>query len=638
MLGKLKFLLLPTLLVLVVSYQNCSRIQFGSVATTDQFKSESGNGGVYEGKPGTYYRHVPESTCEGHSALFSAINIQGAFASVLFNYPAKCGENKGPVSTESLQLESLNGQVIGYRDGIYEWSDRPLGPENPPRTPVEAFCQSLSPQADQFEVIVRTQLQSPISEAKVLVQSANAALTSYDFSSLNRLVLLPAVRYVSREFELSTNASQTLPGELRIFAGNLRFATNGQERKVSVSCRTGSELDPTLILPEPGSPSQSFGVNGKVTLTNPLGGGEANQLLELRSKKMLISVSKYGDNKFNLARLNANGTLDTTFGTAGWSMQTLNAASAAHSLVELANQRLLIAGESNGNAALMRLNADGSIDTTFGVSGKVLQDFGGPSDSFSDLQIQPDGKIIAVGAWGDNSVGVFLAVARYTANGVLDSGFGQGGILKLSYPTGVGVHVLPDGRLLLASNVNSQGKNAGFGLIALRPDGSVDSTFGSLVPGVAGFDFGVSEQSLNKLKIQPDGKILLAGRVNSDYGLVRLLPNGQVDPTFAGGKGVLANGFLSDYLHDVVLQPDGKIVLVGGHSGAGPRIVRLDDDGQRDFGFNKGVGVNPNPSPDFVNSPTDALEPQSGYFTSEGRLRFVVMLQNGQIALYELNL
>jgi uncharacterized delta-60 repeat protein len=637
---KMKFALLPAFLIFLLAYQNCSRIQLSAVGAQDQHKAEmdSGNGGVYEGKPGTYYRHVPGSTCEGSPALYSAIDIAGPMSSILFNYASKCNVIKGPVSTESLNINSLNGLVIGYRDGIYERSEMPLGPQNPPQNPVEAFCQSLSPQSDFTEVVVRTSSQASESRAELFVKPSASGLKNYSFSALSRSVGLPKIRYSNKEFDLAIRTDQNVPNQLHIFASQLSFQVGGSAQTLSLACRTGSVLDPSLIQPVPGTLSQNFGINGKVTIPNPLLGGNAKRLLQLKSQKMLIAVSKYGDSSFNLLRLNADGSVDATFGTAGWAKLSMGAASAINSVYELADQRLLVAGESGGDGAILRLNKDGSLDTSFGSNGKAIQDFGGPSDSFNDLQLQPDGKITAVGAWGNNSVGVFLAVARFSSNGILDTAFGQGGIEKLNYAAGDNVRVTSTGQILLATDINSLGAKKGFGLVALRSDGSTDKGFGLLTPGISGFDFGVSDQTLSIMKVQSDGKLLMAGRVNSDYGLVRLLENGQVDPSFAGGNGVVTDGFLSDYLNDVVLQPDGKMVIIGGHSGAGPRIVRLDDDGQRDYSFNNGQGVNPNSSPDFVSLPTDALEPQSGFFTVDGRLRFVVSLQHGSIAVYELNL
>ena len=634
----LKYALLPVLLVFVLSFQNCSRIQFTQLSSSDQQKTEtdSGNGGVYEGKPGTYYRFVPGFTCEGHPAVFSSIDIQGSLASILFNFATKCDVQKDPVSTDGLGLKSINGLVIGYRDGIYERSETALDPQNPPPNPVEAFCQSLSPQADQVEVLVRTSLQATESQAQVFTLPANQAVKRLDFKALRKVVGLPEIRYVSEDFDLGFNVEQNVPGQLHIFPSRFSYQENGADRKLSLACRTGSSLDPSLILPAPGSPSQNFGVNGKVSVVNPVVGGQPNQLVELKNKKMLIPISKYGDTSFNLLRLNSDGTVDASFGTAGLVKQSLGSASSINKVIELSDQRLLVVGDSSGNGAILRLNSDGSLDTAFGSGGKVILDLGGPSDSFSDIQTDAAGNLLAIGQWGNNSTGVFLAVARFSKNGILDPS--SGGIQKLAYPSAVNATVSSTNQLLLASNINSQGKSAGFGLVALRTDGALDTTFGSVVPGITGFDFGVSDQSLSLMKSLPNGKLLLAGRVNSDYGLVRFLENGQVDSSFGGGKGVVADGFLSDYLHDVVLQPDGKMIIIGGHSGAGPRLVRLDDDGQRDYGFGSDGSVNPNSSQDFVTLPTDALEPQSGYFTSDGHLRFVVLLQNGQIAVYELNL
>jgi uncharacterized delta-60 repeat protein len=168
-----------------------------------------------------------------------------------------------------------------------------------------------------------------------------------------------------------------------------------------------------------------------------------------------------GFRNFAVARLNADGTLDITFGSGGLVATDFNNDEDGASAIAIQPDGKIIVGgfrktiQSNSSAfALARYNADGSLDTTFS-GGKVVTDFEeSVSEGIAHLLIQPDGKIIAVGSYIGNfpSPPAQIALVRYNTNGTLDSSFGNNGKFTILFPrfTGLGGAALqPDGKILL---------------------------------------------------------------------------------------------------------------------------------------------------------------------------------------------
>src|SRR5262249_24196461 len=153
-----------------------------------------------------------------------------------------------------------------------------------------------------------------------------------------------------------------------------------------------------------------------------------------------------------------DGTLDTSFGVGGKAinvapgMRFLNGA-----MLSLPDGKILTAGSGFNGVALsfevVRLNADGSLDTTFGSGGTVFTNFGGNGDPYA-IARQSDGKIVVAGYHADATTGAHtLALARYTADGVLDPTFGTGGIVQTTVngaDDALDMLVQPDGRIVLA--------------------------------------------------------------------------------------------------------------------------------------------------------------------------------------------
>jgi uncharacterized delta-60 repeat protein len=221
--------------------------------------------------------------------------------------------------------------------------------------------------------------------------------------------------------------------------------------------------------------------------------------------------------------------------------------------------------------------APADLDKTFGTNGISVNLFGG-SSRFEDVAVQPDGKIIAVGANSANGNSQYLA-ARFNEDGTLDGTFGSGNGHILLSPGGANnyikrVIILPDGKILLIAH-NDATKN--IDVLRRLPNGDADTSLNGT--GALSIAIGSGDDVPADALVQPDGKILIAGAcvdgsVNgnpqSKICFARLNPNGSLDTDFvsqtgAAGKFVVqapAN-IVSPMIKSITLLPDGKIVAAG---------------------------------------------------------------------------
>jgi uncharacterized delta-60 repeat protein len=291
--------------------------------------------------------------------------------------------------------------------------------------------------------------------------------------------------------------------------------------------------------------------------------------------------------------------------------------------------KIVLAGGLNEDVfALVRYNADGTLDTGFGSGGKVTTDLTPPSpfepgtDQVEAVAIQPDGKILAAGFAGatpnSEGLGGEFALVRYNADGSLDTGFGSGGEVI----TQVGLFGGPafamalqsDDKIVLAGR--AEGSDFDSALVRYNTDGTLDTTFGDegiLITDLSGAS---RNDAVNSLAIQPDGKILAGGYSNSedndfsgDFALARYEADGSPDTGFGSGGKVITpvssnpSPFFDDQVNALLLQPDGKI-LAGGYADVTGvsvynhfALVRYNAAGTLDTGFGSGgkviTGVGP---------------------------------------------
>jgi uncharacterized delta-60 repeat protein len=247
----------------------------------------------------------------------------------------------------------------------------------------------------------------------------------------------------------------------------------------------------------------------------------------------------------------------------------------------------------------LAIGAAGDLDRTFDGDGKVVTDVGGDDFPY-DVAVQRDGKIVVVGSsYGPSTSG--FVIARYTAGGALDSSFGGAGILRPdlggSFSSGSALAIQSDGKIVAAGQGARPGGGSDFVLGRFNADGSFDASFDG--DGRVFTDFGFVEAVLG-LAIQPDGKIVAVGyarrsssRDSYEFGVARYNPDGGLDASFDGdGRVITSFTPLTDIAVDVVVQPDGKIVVAGyaGYTFEPPNtsdfaLARYNADGSLDSGF-----------------------------------------------------
>jgi uncharacterized delta-60 repeat protein len=350
-----------------------------------------------------------------------------------------------------------------------------------------------------------------------------------------------------------------------------------------------------------GTPDTSFGSSGKVI--QPIGSSDdQGQSLAIQSDgKILLGGSCYNisNNDFCIARFNSDGTPDTSFGSSGKVIQPIGSSSDfGQSLaIQPADGKILLGGYclngSNNDFCIARFNSDGTLDTTFGSSGKVIQNIGSSHDYGQSLAIQPDGKIILGGRCYNGSNWNFC-IARFNSDGTPDTSFGSSGKVIQSIGSssdfGYSLAIQSDGKILLGGSCIN-GSNWDFCIARFNSDGTLDTTFG--ISGKVIQSIGSSHDLGYSLAIQPDGKILLGGFCynvsNWDFCIARFNSNGSLDTSFgSSGKVIQSIGSSDDYGYSLAIQPDGKILL-GGRCLNGSNndfcIARFNSDGTPDTSF-----------------------------------------------------
>ena len=293
----------------------------------------------------------------------------------------------------------------------------------------------------------------------------------------------------------------------------------------------------------------------------------------------------------------APGDLDPSFGGDGTVVLSLSAErERAYAVAIQSDGRILLGGvrtnidNTASSFLLVRLDAGGAPDPSFGTGGAVVTSLPGVHMTLLSVLPQADGKIVAVGM--GSAMGTSIILARYDSDGSLDPTFGTGGLVSSVLGPGqgsvMGAMLQNDGRIIVAGNsyATSPFRSA---LARFNPDGSADPTFGS--GGEVLSDLGPSHDGIG---LQPDGRILVVGRAGSNGGVARYLTDGSLDASFGTGGIAIAADPL--YPNEVVVQADGGIV-VGGASPDGPtgtdlnfKVRRFNDDGTPDASF-AGGGV-----------------------------------------------
>jgi len=360
--------------------------------------------------------------------------------------------------------------------------------------------------------------------------------------------------------------------------GDSRFKMLIKQNDEKILLSVDLDGDAVLLrIDENGIPDSSFGENGIVHIDGNW------PRINLQNDKIILEINytdpDYGQ-MYSFSRRNTDGSLDLTFGDNGYALinPTNYTIDGLDSFIIQNDGKILISGQAYGggtyfpgHATITRLNSNGSIDTTFGNNGTIINYFTNYVASwFEEIVLQNDGKIVTCG--------------------------------RVYYPNGTGGF----------SGVKPI-------VVRYNPDGSYDNSFGEngkVIFTETNFD---ANDSFRRLLVQPDSKILLGGTSSYPYPynrtflyLTRVSSNGTIDESF-GVNGVVVKNFypgqnkFTNYIEDLILTENGKIITIG-HKTEDMQyretfVARFKNDSLMDiedfFNFPELVAY-PNPTQDFI--------------------------------------
>jgi len=312
----------------------------------------------------------------------------------------------------------------------------------------------------------------------------------------------------------------------------------------------------TNVYSQAGSLDSSFGTGGKVVTSINSGADKAYAVALQTDGKIIVAgmtTNAATGKDFACLRYNSDGTLDGTFGTSGIVTNDgqIGSDDVVYSIAIQADGKIILAGFSddgtNKNAALIRLNTNGTLDTSFGTSGKVFTDFiTGRADEVKTVKIHSlTGNIIVGGTSALTSTNSQAIIARYTSAGLLDTTFNTTGKVLLDDDSGSGTYynviedlaVKSNGKISAVGWINQQGLqwSANYYGCRINSNGSMDTSFSTNGYIVTNGGFNADDKSFSMI-LNSDDSILYSGGGNLttleyDYFL------GLFDPTGATAVG-----------------------------------------------------------------------------------------------------
>lgn len=371
------------------------------------------------------------------------------------------------------------------------------------------------------------------------------------------------------------------------------------------------------LLPD-GSLDASFGSGGKLTVSFDLGGFSDNlSALEVYADGRILAAGTAenvdglgGVGAWAVARLTSSGGLDTSFNLGGKVVVnvypgSLTSGSALADMVLLPDGRILLAGytmfdASDARATVVRLNADGSLDTGFGTDGisHIAVSNGDPALTLATgMAADSSGRSIVVGVTNTDTEGglnLEMFAIRLLEDGTPDPGFGSDGVRLVPFDLGAGstamaraIEIDSQGRIVIGGGAVNLTGNMDFAAVRMLANGNLDSGFGTGGRVLVGFDLGGSnDDAAADLAIDSDGRIYLAGRAqvassNEDVAVLRLQTNGLPDTSF-GNNGKFTFGldndpptFVDDFARAIVLDANERPIIAGA-TYLGPQALNYD--------------------------------------------------------------
>ncbi len=433
---------------------------------------------------------------------------------------------------------------------------------------------------------------------------------------------------------------------------------------VSFTAAWSVEVNIIRVMPD-GLPDVDFGTIGVVNYAPPVTGYyEAHAITAIIKDdgKILVAGGVLNENfifDFLMIQLNPDGSFDSDFGVNGISTISINqSASLAMDIAIDDNGKILLTGtvanaEGMDTPAVVRINANGTLDTSFGNNGVAQVPVIHYDNDFSSIYIQPDGKILASGHISIESSTPFLyyfaaLVVRFNADGSFDNTFGTDGIVVHNQngwdDEFYGMDLNDDGEIICGGFTKTWEDTFDMFMMKFDTDGHPVPDFG---------DNGVvilRKQPYNviyDLVVQSDNKILTCGTIgqfgpgDTDFALVRFLQNGELDTSF-GNDGIVITDFFGeqDEANSLALAGNNKI-YVGGKSlnSAGNNrdftIACYVNDISTSLSLPVGpreISVYPNPASGFFNI-DDCKNAGMRLFSIDGKLQYSATISQEQFRL-----
>ncbi|MGH9823490.1 MAG: delta-60 repeat domain-containing protein [Blastocatellia bacterium] len=390
------------------------------------------------------------------------------------------------------------------------------------------------------------------------------------------------------------------------------------------------------------APDLTFGTNGKVQTKFSAGGYAYG--LAVRADGDIVVVGKAFVDKRDtnvsvggIVEYESSGKPRRSFGQNGVVLNTKM--TYANTVIEQPDGKLVVEGQIAGAQAqafvIARYNADGSLDTSFGDAGEVSDSYLGPNDGVARLALQPDGKILVAGtadttpSGATQRTGIF-AVARYNSDGTVDTSFGASGKVTTGFNPGytliTAVTVQSDGKILAggwAGTADADSTTFGIGLARYNSDGSPDSTFGTGGKTFASIS-GASEE-IGCLALDSAGNIVVggvqyfAGGNEAKPDLARFNSAGVLDTSFGNGGRVDLSSIIGGLISAIRIQSDGQIFVSGfmlfpyATAPTGVFSSRYNSDGTPDGSYNGGTPSDASFYSSFGQPYVGAFEPNGEY-------------------------
>ena len=331
--------------------------------------------------------------------------------------------------------------------------------------------------------------------------------------------------------------------------------------------------------------------NGYALWDSEIGNDKGRDIALQHDGKIIVAgyMTNGTDNDLMVIRFNEDGTLDTEFGTNGvYIYDSGNGTDGGYAIALQSDDKILVAGESSdgsdADAIVLRLDPNGIPDPNFGTNGIYTYDGGNGYDSIIDLLVQPDGRIVICGS-SNNGMDNDLLVMRLDTNGTPDTSFGSNGIIfydsGISHDFGLRLILQQDGKILVSGG-SDNGSNTDIIVARFDTDGTLDTSFGS--DGIVTYDGGDYDRGYG-IDVNSEGKILVTGvraksdpnNIDYDIPVICFDSNGVLDTSFGDNGVALFDGSRSEQCYDLKVQSDDTI-LVTGFSGR-------DIDGTSDWGL-----------------------------------------------------